>query len=580
MNNKLKFSYLPNPILLKMFDRSTPSNVSKKVRMPITFSTGETHHLEFFITNLDENYSLVLGYDWLAQHNLNIDWTETKIMFREPKNPKKEPASSGKIDICMVSTVMMTKLCKDLGTPTFVISMTDLNPSQVIATKILDSILAKYHEFCDIFSGEKAGTLALHRPYDLQINVEEGVKPIHGSIYSLSPPELMALQEFLKEHTRNGFIQPSKSPWGSPVLFIKKKDGSLCLCVDFCALNRVMEKDCYPLPLISDLLTSPAPARIYSKIDLKHAYHLVCIAKGDKPKTAFCTHYGSYEWQVMTFRLSNAPVAFQRFINEVLRDLMDICTVGYLDDILVYSDSLEDHRDHIHEVLCRLCTAGLYANLKKCKFHTDTVEYLRFILSPKGLQMDPTKVSMIQDWPEPWKVQDVQAFLGFSNFYQMFIHDYSETTLPLNYLCKKSTTWHFGAEEAKAFQNLKKAFRSALVLAHWALDLPMMVEMDMSNCAIAGILSVTTEDGEIWPVAFYSRTLQSTERNYDMHNKELLAIYEAFKSWHHYLEGSAKTIDMVTDHKNLEYFTTTKKLTRWQARWSEFLSQFNLSIHF
>jgi len=135
-------------------------------------------------------------------------------------------------------------------------------------------------------------------------------------------------------------------------------------------------------------------------------------------------------------------------------------------------------------------------------------------------------------------------------------------------------------EEAKAFQNLKKAFGSTLVLAHWALDLPMMVEMDMSDCAIAGILSVTTEDGEIWPVAFYSRTLQSTERNYDMHNKELLAIYEAFKSWHHYLEGSAKTIDTVMDHKNLEYFTTTKKLTRQQARWSKFLSQFNLSIHF
>src|SRR5258707_12503553 len=210
----------------------------------------------------------------------------------------------------------------------------------------------------------------------------------------------------------------------------------------------------------------------------------------------------------------------------------------------------------------------------------DTVEYLGFILSPKGLQMDPTKVSTIQDWPEPRKVRDVQAFLGFANFYQRFIHDYSETTLPLDHLCKKSTTWHFGAEEAKAFQNLKKAFRSAPVLAHWAPDLPMTVEMAMSDCAIVGILSVTTEDGEIWLVAFYSCTLQSTERNYDMHNKELLAIYEAFKSWHHYLEGSAKTIDMVTDHKNLEYFTTTKKLTRWQARWSEFLSQFNLSIRF
>ncbi len=159
---------------------------------------------------------------------------------------------------------------------------------------------------------------------------------------------------------------------------------------------------------------------------------------------------------------------------------------------------------------------------------------------------------MILDWPEPWKVQDVQAFLSFTNFYQRFIHDYLEITLPLNHLCKKSTTWHFGAEEAKAIQNLKKVFRSAPVLAHWALDLPMMVEMDASNCAIVGILSV----------AFYSCTLQSAERNYDTHDKELLVIFKVFKSWQHFLEGSATAINMVMDHKNLEYFTSTKKLTR------------------
>src|SRR5258707_2932283 len=264
-------------------------------------------------------------------------------MFREPKNLKEKLASSEKIDIRMVSTLTMTKLCKDLGTPTFVISTADLIPLQVTATDTLDSIPAEYCDFCDIFSGEKVGTLAPHRPYDLQINVEEGVKPVHRPIYSLSPPELTALWEFLEEHTRSGFIHPSKSPWGSPILFIKKKDGSLRLCMDFHTLNRVTEKDHYPLPLISDLLTSPTPARIYSKIDLKHAYHLVRIAEGDEPKTTFRTCYGSYKWQVMPFRLSNVSAAFQRFINEVLRDLMDICMVGYLDDILIYLDSLEDH---------------------------------------------------------------------------------------------------------------------------------------------------------------------------------------------------------------------------------------------
>src|SRR5260221_12904315 len=187
----------------------------------------ETHHLELFITSLDENYSLALGYDWLAQHNLSIDWMETKITFREPKNPKEKLASGRKIDIHMVSTLMMTKLCKDLGTPTFVISMADLTPLQMTDADTLDSIPVEYHKFCDVFSGEKADTLAPHRPYDLQINVKEGAKPVHRPIYSLSPPDVAALQDFLEVQTTNGFICPRKSPWDSPVLFVKKKDASL-----------------------------------------------------------------------------------------------------------------------------------------------------------------------------------------------------------------------------------------------------------------------------------------------------------------------------------------------------------------
>src|SRR6266478_2602868 len=215
----------------------------------------------------------------------------------------------------------------------------------------LSRVPQEYHKFHNIFSGKKANALAPHWPYDLKINLEEGAKPFHGLIYSLSPPELMALREFIEEHTRNGFICPTKSPWGSLVLFVKKKDGSLRLCVDFRALNKVMEKDRYPLPLITDLLNAPGPARIYTKIDLKHAYHLVRIAEGDKPKMAFQTCYGSFEWRVMPFGLSNAPAAFQRFINDILGDLLDVCMIGYLDDILIYSNSLDEHKDHVWDVL-------------------------------------------------------------------------------------------------------------------------------------------------------------------------------------------------------------------------------------
>src|SRR5260370_25230566 len=226
------------------------------------------------------------------------------------------------------------------------------------------------------------------------------------------------------------------------------------------------------------------------KIDLKHAYPLVPIADGDESKTAFHTCYGSFEWMVMPFGLSNAPAVFQCFINEVLGDLHDVCTIGYLDDILIYSDSLDNHCLHMSKILHCLREASLYANPKKCVFHTDTVEYLGFILSLEGLRMDPSNVDAIQSWPEPQNVHDVQSFLGFNNFYRQFIHRYSEMTLPLTTLCRKSTKWRFDKFEKDAFQCLKEAFTTAPVLCYWSPDLPMTVETDTSDQAIMAILSV------------------------------------------------------------------------------------------
>jgi len=238
------------------------------------------------------------------------------------------------------------------------------------------------------------------------------------------------------------------------------------------------------------------------------------------------------------------------------------------------------HWSHVKEVLKRLQKVGLYTKAEKCEFYLDSVEYLGYVLSSSGLTMSDAKVKTIQEWLEPKKVKDIQSFLGFANFYRRFIFNYSNIVIPLTRLTRKNTLWNFDNDCRIAFNTLKQAFISTPILMHWVPDTQLVVQTDASDYALAAILSIMTKDNEIHPIAFYSKTFSALELNYDIHDKELLAIFEAFKIWRHYLEGSASPIDVVMDHKNLKYFSTTKILICQQARWSEYLSQFNLVIRF
>ena len=226
----------------------------------------------------------------------------------------------------------------------------------------------------------------------------------------------------------------------------------------------------------------------------------------------------------MPFGLTNTPAAFQYFMNNVFSDLLDVCVVVYLDDIT-------QHRSHVKEVLKQLRKAGLYVKAEKCKFHSDSVEYLGYVLSPSGLTMSNTKVKTIQIWPEPKKVKDIQFFLEFANFYRHFIFNYSDIVIPLTHLTRKNTLWNFDDDCRIAFNILKQAFTSTPILTYWVLDAQLVVETDASGYALAAILSIMTKDNEIHPVAFHSRTFSAPELNYNVHNKELLAIFEAFKIW-------------------------------------------------
>ena len=257
-----------------------------------------------------------------------------------------------------------------------------------------------------------------------------------------------------------------------------------------------------------------------------------------------------------------------------------VCVIVYLNDILIYSSDKATHHKQVKEVLRRLRKHGLYAKPEKCEFATTDTEYLGFRVTSNRVTTDTTKLDGILSWPEPTTVSQIKAFLGFANFYRRFIYNFSHITVPLTRLTRKGTPFVFGDKQRAAFNTLKTAFSSAPILSHWIPDRPIIIETDASDYALAAILSIQLDNGEVHPVAFHSRSFNPTELNYDVHDKELFVIYEAFRIWRHYLDGSATPIDVVTDHKNLEYFSTTKILNRRQARWSEYLCQFNLAIRF
>ena len=371
---------------------------------------------------------------------------------------------------------------------------------------------------------------------------------------------------------------PQTSPAGAPILFVKKRDGSLRLCVDYRGLNKITIKNRYPLPLIGESLDRLRSATVFTKLDLRAGYNLVRIAKGDEWKTAFRTRYGHYEYRVMPFGLTNAPATFQNLMNDVLRDFLDDFAIVYLDDILIFSRSLAEHKPHVRLVLERLRANGLFAKPEKCAFHRDEIEYLGFIISASGVKMDPKKVSAIVDWPKPSSVRDLQVFLGFANFYRRFIRGYSKIASPLTRLLRKDQEFEFDAAANQAFSQLKVAFTTAPVLAHFHPDRPSTIETDASDFAIAAIISQPDENGVMHPIAFHSRKLTPPELNYEIHDKEMLAIVTALREWRAYLEGAMHPFTVYTDHKNLEYFTTTKVLNRRQARWSELLANYNFTI--
>ena len=335
----------------------------------------------------------------------------------------------------------------------------------------------------------------------------------------MSPAELLELRKQLKELLDAGLIQPSRAPYGAPVLFQKKQDGSLRMCVDYRALNKATIKNKYPIPLAAELFDRLSKATYFTKLDLRAGYWQVRIAEGDEGKTTCVTRYGAYEFLVMPFGLTNAPATFCNLMNDVLFEYIDAFVVVYLDDIVIYSQSLREHEKHMSLVFQRLRENKLFVKKEKCEFAQRQITFLGHKINEGLIKMDENKVRAIREWSKPSKLKELRSFLGLANYYRRFIKGYSKMVAPLTDLLKKDQVWQWNLECQAAFDELKGAISLEPVLRLPNLELPFEVQTDASYRALGGVL---VQEGH--PVAFESRKLNGAEQRYNTHEKEMTAV--------------------------------------------------------
>ncbi|KAL0151619.1 hypothetical protein M9458_053020, partial [Cirrhinus mrigala] len=531
---------LSQPLKITAID-GRPLNFS-----PVTQRTKEIHlqidnhseKIHFHVTKITSP-PIILGHPWLVTHDPFISWTTNRIVH-------------------WGATCQELCLQAKAGTCSGESEVPDVN---------LESIPVPYRDLAEVFNKKRAALLPPHRPYDLAIDLVPGAVPPRGHLYSLSATKHQAMEEYVAEGLRAGTIRPSSSLAAAGFFFVKKKDGGLRPCVDYRGLNQITIKNRHPLPLTNTALDALSGARFFTKLDLRSAYNLVRIREGDEWKTAFITPTGHYETLVMPFGLCNSPSVFQQFINDVLRDMLGRWCYAYLDDILVYSKTLEEHTQHVRAVLRRLLAHQLYCKLEKCAFHQHTTTFLGFVISSQGVAMDPQKLEAVRSWPLPTSLKQLQRFLGFANFYRRFIQGFSATAAPLTALTKPSRgEFQLTPEAIQAFKKLCLLFTTAPVLIHPNPTKPFVVEVDASDVGVGAVLSQRGPDEKLHSCSFFSRKFNPTQQRYGVGDRELLAIKWALEEWRHWLQGSSDPFTVWTNHQNLTVIRQTKQLNPRQAR--------------
>ncbi|GBG88723.1 hypothetical protein CBR_g48253 [Chara braunii] len=563
------------PTQVTLADGHTQKSIDGCVNgVPVYFAPLVCEPVSFDI--LDNKFDMILGMSWLRSADHSINFHNQTVHIRD---------RNGVLVPCTVATPHSLISCHVVSVARIrdAIARNDVEEMDVVFLHALPStdgpaasppdpcITHLLDGYGDVFE-VTTGTVP-DRPICHGITLKAGVVPPRGFIYRMSKEELEVLRAQLDDLLHKGWIHPSCSPYGAPVLFIRKKNKDLRLCIDFRKLNAQIVKNAGPLPRIDDLLEWLGGATYFLKLDLKSGYHQIEIQPQDRYKTAFKTRYGHFEWVVMPFGLTNAPTTFQAAMTTEFRDLLDRTVRIYLDDILVYSRTLDELLVHLCAVLDRLRAAKYKANRDKCEFAKQELEYLGHYVTSKGIRLLADKIQTIVDWSEPRCTTGVRSFMGLDGYYQRFVESYSKVAAPLLRLQSPKVPFEFDEAARGAFNTLKAAMQDVPALRIYDPTLPTQVTTDASGYGIGAVLEQCFPDG--WhPVKNFSQKVPLVNSLDDARKKELLAFVTVLKRWHHFSLGRRR-FKWNMDNNPLIYYKTQGTFTSTIGRWMYYIDQFD-----
>jgi len=436
----------------------------------------------------------------------------------------------------------------------------------------LRKILQKYQMVCAV-EGTKLGVTNIVK-HQIPTGDQE---PISQKPYKIDDKKRKIIKEEINKMLKDGIIKESQSPWSSPVVIVTKKDGSNRFCIDYRKINNITITDAHPLPRIDDLLEQFEKAKWFSSIDLFSGYWQIAMDEKDKQKTAFTSHLGLYEFNVMPFGLKNAPPTFQRMMNKVLKDWLYDFVVVYIDDIMIYSTTFEEHMKHIDQVLGKLQEVNLMLKLKKCKWCETDIEFLGHIVGQGGIRPDPAKIEKIKNLKQPINVKGVRSVLGLCSYYRRFIKGFSKIAKPMNELLQKDKKFEWTEKQQEAFETLKSKLIEQPILAYPDFTKEFILITDASGMGLGAVLSQLNDKNKETVIAYASRSLTPAEKNYPITEQECLAIVWGIGHFHKYLVGQKFTV--ITDHSALKAIKDTRipKVGR-RARWTLELQQYDFDI--